>query len=45
MQDNDGVTALMFAADKGHHDCVKILAPLEKGMKNKDGWTALMFAA
>ena len=41
MQENDGWTALMFAANYGHLECVKILAPLENGMKNILGWTAL----
>jgi len=34
----------MYAAKYGHLECLKILAPLEKGMKKNDGWTALMFA-
>jgi len=45
MQDGFKLTALMFAADEGHLECVKILAPLEKGMKTNWGWTALMSAA
>ena len=35
----------MEAAYKGHLECVKILAPMEKGMKTDGGWTALMIAA
>ena len=35
----------MHAAANGHLDCVKILAPLEKGMINSNKWTALMWAA
>ena len=31
-QTYDG-TALMFAASQGHLECVKLLAPLEKGIK------------
>ena len=34
----------MYAAENGHLDCVKILAPLEKGMTNY-GDTAMMKAA
>ena len=37
------MTALMYAAEHGHLECVKILAPLEKGMKDEDGNTALCF--
>ncbi len=43
MRDEYGWTALMFAAEKGHLEYVKILAPLEKGMKDKYGKTALCF--
>ena len=35
----------MKAAEYGHVECVKVLAPLEKEMKNNYGWTALMDAA
>jgi len=42
MKSNSGSTALMYAALKGQLECVKILVPLEKGIKNNDGWTALM---
>ena len=45
MQRDDGYTALMLAAEKGRAECVKILAPLEKEMKNMYGWTTLMYAA
>jgi len=34
----------MYAAENGRLECVKILAPLEKGMQNIIGWTALMKA-
>ena len=33
MRDEQGRTVLMFPARWGHLECVKILAPLEKGMK------------
>ena len=35
----------MDAAWNGHLECVKILAPLDNGMKDNTGWTALVFAA
>ena len=35
----------MYAAENGHLECVKILAPLEKGMKDNEDNTALMLAA
>ena len=35
----------MIAAGNGHPECAEVLAPLEKGMKNCDGRTALMCAA
>ena len=38
-------TALMYAAQNGHADCVGLLLKKEGGMKNKGGWTALMSAA
>jgi len=41
----DGETAMMIAADNGHLECVTILAPLEKGMKDKDGSTAKYYAS
>ena len=41
----DGATALIYAAVEGHLECVKILAPLEKGMDDEDEETALMYAA
>jgi len=44
MTDGFKCTALMCAARKGHLECVKILAPLEKGMKNNDGNTAKSYA-
>ena len=45
MRDVDGCTALMYAAENGYIECVEILAPLEKGMKNKDGRTAKSIAS
>ena len=35
----------MKAAEYGHVECVKVLAPLERGMENQNGKTALMTAA
>jgi len=37
MQDGSGLTALMLAARNGHLECVKILDPLERGMRNIEG--------
>ena len=45
MQDILGWTALMYAAKNGRLECVKILAPLEKGMQENDGWTAKRYAS
>ena len=46
-RDNDGVTALILAAQNGHAEVAKQL--LDKGAaadaRNNDGWTALMVAA
>lgn len=40
-----GKTALMFAAECGYEDCVRLLADTkEAGMQRKDGYTALMLA-
>ena len=44
MQDETKWTALMFAAMRGYMDCVKILAPIEKGLKNNLGETAKSIA-
>ena len=45
MQEELQMTALMYAAVNDHLECAKILAPLEKEMKDAGGYTALMFAA
>ena len=34
----------MFAAKKGHPECVKLLIEKEAGLQDNDGWTALMKA-
>ena len=43
MHDKKGTTALMLAAQYGHFECVKVLAPLEKGAKSVSGYTALNY--
>ena len=40
--DGDGVTALMRAAARGDAKLVELLAPLQKGAKDKDRGTALV---
>ncbi|ESU41115.1 Ankyrin repeat protein [Giardia duodenalis] len=42
--DENGTTALMRAAARGDAEMVKLLAPLQKGAKDKDGNTALVHA-
>ena len=42
--DENGVTALMRAATRGDAEMVELLAPLQKGLKDKDGSTAFMHA-
>ncbi|EFO63702.1 Kinase, NEK [Giardia lamblia P15] len=42
--DEDGVTALMRAAAKGDAGMVELLAPVQKGLKDKNGNTAFMHA-
>lgn len=45
MQDNDGWTALMYAAHNRCAEVIELLVEYESGVQNKDGWTALMLAA
>lgn len=40
-----GRTALMFAAERGHLEAVKLLASYELQMRDEKGMTALMYAA
>lgn len=42
---NNGTTALMLAANKGNLEACQMLLPIEGRMQNKEGRTALMFAA
>ena len=42
--DENGVTALMRAAERGDAEMVKLLAPLQKGAKDKDGNAAFIHA-
>ena len=42
--DENGVTALMRAAVRGDAEMVELLVPLQKGMKDKDRNTALVYA-
>ena len=42
--DGGGVTALMRAAARGDAEMVELLAPLQKGAKDKDGNAALVHA-
>ncbi|ESU34772.1 Serine/threonine protein kinase [Giardia duodenalis] len=44
-RDEQGMTALMHAAQQGHTGPVELLVEKEKGLKDKNGWTALMHAA
>ncbi|TNJ28830.1 Ankyrin repeat protein 2 [Giardia muris] len=44
-QSFDGVTALMYAAQNGHTDCIRVLLPHEYGLQDNEGWTSLMLAA
>lgn len=43
-QSFSGVTALMYAAQNGHADCLKVLLPHEYGLQDNEGWTSLMLA-
>ena len=44
IQENDGWTALMLAAQNGHVDCLRelVVSGAEVNIQNNDGWTALM---
>ncbi|EFO65069.1 Protein 21.1 [Giardia lamblia P15] len=42
---NNGTTSLMLAASKGNVEACRMLLPIEGRMQNKEGRTALMFAA
>ncbi|EFO64324.1 Kinase, NEK [Giardia lamblia P15] len=43
-RDEQGMTALMHAAQQGYISSVKLLAEAEKDLQDKNGWTALMHA-
>ncbi|TNJ30288.1 Kinase, NEK [Giardia muris] len=43
-QSDNGRTALMYAAEHGHVECVRALRERESGMCDENGWTALMWA-
>ena len=45
MKDEDGWTALMYAARRDQADCIRLLLDKEGGMQDNDGCTALMHAA
>ena len=47
IQNNDGVTALIFASDNGHHQVVELLLSKDPdiNIQNNNGVTALMFAS
>ncbi|TNJ29655.1 Kinase, NEK [Giardia muris] len=45
MQTETLKTSLMFAAEKGHINCVRYLLSYEKNMADEQGHTALMYAA
>lgn len=44
VQDPEGKTALMYAAERGHEEIANLLLPFEGGMQLKNGGTALMHA-
>ena len=44
-RDEQGMTALMHAAQQGHVGPVRLLVKKEKGLQDRNGWTALMHAA
>ncbi|EFO63878.1 Kinase, NEK [Giardia lamblia P15] len=43
-RDEQGMTALMHAAQQGHTGPVELLVEKERGLQDKNGWTALMHA-
>ncbi|EFO64707.1 Kinase, NEK [Giardia lamblia P15] len=43
-RDEQGMTALMHAAQQGHVGPVELLVEKEKGLRDRNGWTALMHA-
>ena len=45
MKEYGQTLALMFAAKKGNVELLKLFLKLDVGMKDGDGWTALMVAA
>ena len=45
MRNKNAETALMYAARNGHLECVKLLAPQEKGMRDSHGDTAMRWAS
>ncbi|TNJ29650.1 Kinase, NEK [Giardia muris] len=45
LTNDEGLTALMYAAKNGHLECVKILSDIEGSNQTRKGVTALMFAA
>ena len=46
IQNNVGVTALIFASANGHHQVIELLLSKDPDInyQNNDGWTALMLA-
>ena len=46
MVDNEGRTALMWACNRGHHECAQALIDAQANLEltNRDGKNALMFA-
>jgi hypothetical protein len=47
LADGEGWTALMYASEEGHAECVSLLlkAGADAGQADDDGWTALMYAS
>ncbi|ESU40481.1 Serine/threonine protein kinase [Giardia duodenalis] len=44
-RDEQGMTALMHAAQQGHVEPARLLVEEEQGLQDRNGWTALMHAA